>query len=151
MSVAKKGKVLGQKKMLQPLLGTPEGIHSSCIIIFSQVLLRRSTLVYKQFIARGYLDLWWYFLLLSSYKWFLGFSFQKRRKSYYIPLTFSILCNSGHGWYQLHSRGEGVSLEGRESGHFGRYRRKFCLVTLSRIVLRLYNIPSEALFLIIFY
>ena len=33
--MAKKGKVLGQKKMLQPLLGTPEGIHSGCIIIFS--------------------------------------------------------------------------------------------------------------------
>ena len=35
MSVAKEGKVLEQKKLLQPLLGTPEGIHSSCIIIFS--------------------------------------------------------------------------------------------------------------------
>ena len=33
--MAKEGKVLEQKKLLQPLLGTPEGIHSSCIIIFS--------------------------------------------------------------------------------------------------------------------
>ena len=35
MSVAKEGKVLEQKKLLQQLLGTPEGIHSGCIIIFS--------------------------------------------------------------------------------------------------------------------
>ena len=35
MSVAKEGKVLEQKKLLQPLLETPEGIHSGCIIIFS--------------------------------------------------------------------------------------------------------------------
>ena len=33
--MAKEGKVLEQKKLLQPLLGTPEGIHSGCIIIFS--------------------------------------------------------------------------------------------------------------------
>ena len=29
------GKVLEQKKLLQPLLGTTEGIYSGCIIIFS--------------------------------------------------------------------------------------------------------------------
>ena len=33
--MAKEGKVLEQKKLLQQLLGTPEGIHSGCIIIFS--------------------------------------------------------------------------------------------------------------------
>ena len=33
--MAKEGKVFEQKKLLQPLLGTPEGIHSGCIIIFS--------------------------------------------------------------------------------------------------------------------
>ena len=35
MSVAKEGKVLEQKKLLQSLLATPEGIYSGCIIIFS--------------------------------------------------------------------------------------------------------------------
>ena len=33
--MAKEGKVLEQKKLLQPFLGTPEGIHNGCIIIFS--------------------------------------------------------------------------------------------------------------------
>ena len=35
VSVAKESKMLRQKKLLQPLLGTPEGIYSGCIIIFS--------------------------------------------------------------------------------------------------------------------
>ena len=34
--MAKEGKVLEQKKPLEPLLGTPEGIYSGCIIIFSK-------------------------------------------------------------------------------------------------------------------
>ena len=34
MSVAKEGKVLEQKKLLQPLLGTPEGTEMGCIIFF---------------------------------------------------------------------------------------------------------------------
>ena len=39
VSMAKKGKVLEQKKMLQPLLGTPEGIHRGCIIVKEQVFV----------------------------------------------------------------------------------------------------------------
>ena len=34
VSVAKEGKVLEQKKLLQPLLGTPEGTEMGCIIFF---------------------------------------------------------------------------------------------------------------------
>ena len=32
--MAKEGKVLEQKKLLQPLLGTPEGFEMGCIICF---------------------------------------------------------------------------------------------------------------------
>ena len=32
--MAKEGKVLEQKKLLQPLLGTPEGTEMGCIIFF---------------------------------------------------------------------------------------------------------------------
>ena len=35
VSMAKEGKVLEQKKLLQPLVGTPEGIYRGCIISFS--------------------------------------------------------------------------------------------------------------------
>ena len=35
VSVAKEGKMLAQKKLLQPLLGTPEGIYRGCTISFS--------------------------------------------------------------------------------------------------------------------
>ena len=35
VSVAKEGKVLEQKKPLEPLLGTPEGIYRGCTISFS--------------------------------------------------------------------------------------------------------------------
>ena len=36
-SVAKKGKVFEQKKLLQPLLGTPEGTKMVCTVFFVQV------------------------------------------------------------------------------------------------------------------
>ena len=35
VSVAKESKMLRQKKLLQPLLGTPEGIYRGCTISFS--------------------------------------------------------------------------------------------------------------------
>ena len=47
LSVAKEGKVYEQKKLLQPLLGTPEGTKMTGTIFFLQVLLWRSSLVIK--------------------------------------------------------------------------------------------------------
>ena len=51
MSVAKEGKVLEQKKLLQPLLGTPEGTEMGCIIFFTSSTMK----VYSniQFVKSG--------------------------------------------------------------------------------------------------
>ena len=48
MSVAKEGKVFEPKKLLQPLLETSEGTKITWISFFSQVRLRRSSLVSSQ-------------------------------------------------------------------------------------------------------
>ena len=49
--MAKEGKVLEQKKLLQPLLGTPEGTEMGCIIFFTSSTMK----VYSniQFVKSG--------------------------------------------------------------------------------------------------
>ena len=62
--MAKEGKVLEQKKLLQPLLGTPEGVHRGCTISFSTSIASAlypsdqpiPNLVFTSFGETNYLD-----------------------------------------------------------------------------------------------